>query len=192
VYRWCDGSYLEDQDFWRLSGIQRTVFIHARPKIKIADYFAKAGLDENYEDGVLDLDLVITSTAENGKSGCTIEYKLLWDNDEIVTGEKDLNTEAQTESVSFSAVIDDVNKWTAETPNLYTLVLNLRDNRGEMLESISTGIGFRTVEIKDSKLYINGKYIYLKGVNLHEHHDVKGHVTDKETMLEDIMMMKSP
>ena len=191
VYRWCDGSYLEDQDFWRLSGIQRTVFIHARPKIKIADYFAKARLDKNYEDGDLDLDVVITSTAENGKSGCKLEYKLLWDNDEIGTGKKELNTEAQTESVSFSAVIDDVNKWTAETPNLYTLVLNLRDDRGEMLESISTGIGFRKVEIKDSNLYINGKYIYLKGVNLHEHNDVKGHVTDKETMLKDIMMMKS-
>jgi len=191
VYRWCDGSYIEDQDFWRLSGIQRTVFLHARPKIKIADFFAKAGLDQDYENGVLELDVIITSAEENVKEGSTLQCKLFWENDEIFSQEKELNTNAQTESVGFSTVINDVNEWTAETPDLYTLLLTMRDISGNIMESVSTRIGFRTVEIKDSKFLINGKYIYLKGVNLHEHHDVKGHVTDRETMLKDIMMMKA-
>ncbi|MEA1886929.1 MAG: glycoside hydrolase family 2 TIM barrel-domain containing protein, partial [Bacteroidota bacterium] len=191
VYRWCDGSYLEDQDFWRLSGIQRPVFLYARPTIKILDYFARAGLDENYEDGILDLDINVSSNGENDISGCKLEYKLIWGDNVIVNEDTELLADDGSEEINFTTSISDVNKWSAETPHLYTLVLNLRDSNGETLESTSSRIGFRTVGIKDANLYINGKYIYLKGVNLHEHHDVKGHVTDKETMLNDIMMMKS-
>ncbi|MDZ7738021.1 MAG: glycoside hydrolase family 2 TIM barrel-domain containing protein [Bacteroidales bacterium] len=190
VYRWCDGSYLEDQDFWRLSGIQRSVFLQARPKVRVADYFVRAGLNEDYSDGVLDLDIDISAAAENDMSGAALEYKLIWDGEEILSDRKKISIADGDTTVHFNALIDDVNKWTAETPHLYTLLLRLEDSDGETLESISTDIGFRTVEIKDSRLLVNGEYIYLKGVNLHEHHDVKGHVVDRETMLSDIMMMK--
>ncbi len=190
VYRWCDGSYLEDQDFWRLSGIQRTVFLQARPKLRIADYFARAGLSSDYNDGILDLDIDIAAGGDSGMRDAAVEYKLIWEGEEIVSERREIAVTDGNASVHFNAAIDDVNKWTAETPHLYTLLLKLEDSSGKTLESISTDIGFRTVELKDSRLLVNGEYIYLKGVNLHEHHDVKGHVMDRETMLSDILMMK--
>lgn len=191
VYRWCDGSYIEDQDFWRLSGIQRSVFLHARPATRVTDYFVRAGLDDDYENGILEMDVDINYDAEKPDAEYSLEYKLLWGDNTVVSEVKELNTDGGTGSVRFDAHIGNINKWSAEKPDLYTLVLNLRGDKGEIIESLSSDIGFRTVEIKDSNLYINGKYIYLKGVNLHEHHDVKGHVIDEETMMKDIMMMKS-
>lgn len=191
VYRWCDGSYIEDQDFWRLSGIQRSVFLHARPTTRIADYFVRAGLDENYAYGVMDLDVEISCDDTEEQGIYTLEYKLLGEDRLMASEQKELDCKDGPLAFNFRAVIEDVNKWSAENPWLYKLVLTLRNDRGEILESISSDIGFRTVEIKDSKLFINGEYVYLKGVNLHEHHDLKGHVIDIETMLQDIFMMKS-
>ncbi len=190
VYKWCDGSYLEDQDFWRLAGIQRSVYLQARPKTRISDYFIKAGLDDSYEKGDLQLDVDLIFPETDGISSLEVEYKLLW-NSEIVVSESKEVTSGEDTTVNFRAVIEDVNTWSAEKPGLYKMVVNLSDDQGNILESLSTNTGFRRVEIKDSKLFVNGKYIYLKGVDLHEHHDVKGHVTDRETMMKDIKMMKS-
>ena len=210
VYRWCDGSYLEDQDFWRLSGIQRSVFLHARPKTYIADYFARALLDESYTNGVLDLDVNIESRDENTDE-MTVEYKVIRKdadgiNDSVILSEawhgsgdlrqrsgeaKDLTSSRAKANINFRGVTENVKKWSAETPELYTLVINLKNSNGDITESISSDIGFRSVEIRDSKLLINGEYVYLKGVNLHEHHDVTGHVINEETMMKDILMMKS-
>ena len=190
VYRWCDGSYLEDQDFWRLSGIQRSVFLHARPKAMIEDYFVKAGLDEDYVNGKLDLSIKVKKRDQD-TAGLMLEYKL-YDVDNVILGEtKDLNITGEAAVLSFEGTIPGVRKWSSETPELYKLLITLKSTDGEILESLSSDIGFRTVEIKESKLLINGEYVYLKGVNLHEHHDINGHVTDMETMLKDIMMMKS-
>ena len=191
VYRWCDGTYIEDQDFWRLSGIQRTVFLHARPKTRIADYFARAGLDETYKDGILDLEVVIDPGEKDIDKEFFVGYKLMRGGRVILSGEKQAGGLRSDWTLDFKGTIEDVNTWTAEDPDLYTLVLTLRDERGRVMECLSAATGFRTVEIKDNMLFINGKYVYLKGVNLHEHHDKKGHVTDRETMTRDILMMKS-
>lgn len=190
VYRWSDGSYLEDQDFWRLSGIQRSVFLHARPKTFINDFFAVAGLDSLYKTGLLDLEVMIAQ--KNPCSGSfVVEASLFDDGQKIYQQAGKVTTENGAAFIKFLKDFPDVKKWSAETPNLYSLVISLKDQNGNCLESVSANIGFRTVEIKNSRLLVNGVPVYLKGVNLHEHHDIKGHVIDEETILKDIRTMKS-
>jgi len=187
VYRWCDGSYLEDQDFWRMSGIQRTTFLHARPKAYIGDFFAKGDLENNYTDGKLDIDVAIASKSED-KNEYEVEASLFDKGKEIWTG---TSKGVPGSTVKLSRSIPSPRKWTAETPELYTLVLTLKDNSGKGLESVSSQIGFRKVEIKDSQLLVNGVAVRLKGVNMHEHNDVTGHVIDEALILKDIKTMKS-
>jgi len=190
VYRWSDGSYLEDQDFWRLSGIQRSVFLHARPKTRIVDFFAVADLENNYRDGNLKLSVELGST-ETNDSDLSLKASLFDGNNEIYSEEKKTGLNGSKAFLEFNGLFPSVKRWTAETPDLYTLVLALKDRSGKVLECAGARIGFRKVEIKDSRLLINGVPIYLKGVNLHEHHDVTGHVIDEATILKDIQVMKS-
>lgn len=190
VYRWSDGSYLEDQDFWRLSGIQRSVFLHARPKTRIVDFFAVADLENNYRDGNLKLSVELGST-ETNDSDLSLKASLFDGSNEIYSEEKKTGLIGSKAFLEFNRLFPSVKRWTAETPDLYTLVLALKDRSGKVLECAGARIGFRKVEIKDSRLLINGVPIYLKGVNLHEHHDVTGHVIDEATILKDIQVMKS-
>lgn len=190
VYRWSDGSYLEDQDFWRLSGVQRSVFLHARPKTRIVDFFAVADLENNYRDGNLKLSVELGST-ETNDSDLSLKASLFDGNNEIYSEEKKTGLNGSKAFLEFNGLFPSVKRWTAETPDLYTLVLALKDRSGKVLECAGARIGFRKVEIKDSRLLINGVPICLKGVNLHEHHDVTGHVIDEATILKDIQVMKS-
>ncbi|MGB4291303.1 MAG: glycoside hydrolase family 2 TIM barrel-domain containing protein [Bacteroidales bacterium] len=190
VYRWSDGSYLEDQDFWRLSGIQRSVYLHARPVVYINDFFAIAGLDSTYSTGKLILDVVLASKPELSSTYNVVAS--LFDGELKIYEETLKTTLSDGKSfVTFNNDFPGIKKWSAETPNLYSLVISLKDENGVNLESVSAHVGFRTVEIKNSQLLVNGVPVYLKGVNLHEHHDVKGHVIDRETILKDIRLMKS-
>ncbi len=190
VYRWSDGSYLEDQDFFRLSGIQRSVFLHARPKTFISDFFADGDLENNYKDGLLKLDVSLKTTDSDAK-GFNLEAALFENDQKIYAETKDINLADKKASVNFTKQFPGIKKWTSETPNLYSLVLNLKDNFGNNLESVSARIGFRKVEIFDSQLHINGVAILLKGTNMHEHNDITGHVIDEATILKDIRVMKS-
>jgi beta-galactosidase len=190
VYRWSDGSYLEDQDFWRLSGIQRSVFLHARPKTYISDFFAIGDLDNNYNDGVLKLDVALKSVSEDG-GNFVVEALLYNDDQKIFTESRDIKLNGQISTLYFNKRFEGIEKWSSETPSLYSLILNLKDNYGNNLESISARIGFRKVEIVNSQLLVNGVPILLKGTNLHEHHDIDGHVIDEATILKDIKVMKS-
>ncbi|WP_372753218.1 glycoside hydrolase family 2 TIM barrel-domain containing protein [Labilibaculum sp.] len=190
VYRWSDASYLEDQDFWRLSGMTRDVYLLARNKTHVRDFRVIADLNETYTDGLLHLSVeVANKTAENGSKTLTAE--VLDQAKKIVdlTLVDEVKANSST-TFSFGTKIDQVRKWTAETPNLYQLVITLKGENEEILEVIKQDIGFRKVEIKNSQLMVNGKPIYIKGVNLHEHHDETGHVVDRETMLLDIKTMK--
>jgi beta-galactosidase len=190
VYRWSDGSYLEDQDFWRMSGIQRSVFLHARPKTFINDFFVKGNLTNNYKDGRLEGEVLIKSVNEN-KNTYLLEASL-YDGNRKISGE--LYTVSLTENagnILFAKNFPEIKKWSAETPNLYTLVLSLKEKNGTLLECVSTRIGFRSVEIVNSQLRVNGVALYLKGTNMHEHNDVTGHVVDEATVLKDIRVMKS-
>lgn len=190
VYRWSDGSYLEDQDFWRLSGIQRSIFLHARPETYINDFFAVAGLDSTYTTGLLDLEVNIT--AKNNPSGLLIVEASLYDGEQKIYQHSDsTKTDNGSASVKFIKEFPDIKRWSAETPDLYSLVISLKDGSNTTAECVSTAIGFRSVEIKNSQLLINGVPVYLKGVDLHEHHDITGHVIDEATILKDIKTMKS-
>jgi beta-galactosidase len=186
IHRWCDGSYLEDQDFWRMSGMTRDVYLIARNRQRIKDFRINAGLDKNYTTGIFSLNLDILNTINN-KDPLKVDA-VIYDNDKIVKKFTE-KIEEKKQNIHFSTEIHGVKKWSAEDPNLYELIITLK-NRNGILEVIRQDIGFRTVEIKNATLLINGKYVYLKGVNLHEHDEINGHVVDKETMLKDIKTMK--
>jgi beta-galactosidase len=174
---------------WRLSGIQRSVTLSARPKTRIADIFFKSGLENNYRDGKFTLDVDL-----KGEIDDISDYKVsakLYKNSKLIYGdEKITSLTVDSSRVVFNYTVDSVSQWSAESPQLYNLVVSVSNSEGNVLESVSNKVGFREVEIKDGLLFVNGKYIYLKGVNLHEHHHINGHVVDEATMLADIKLMK--
>lgn len=190
VYRWSDASYLEDQDFWRLSGLTRDVYLLARPPQHVWDFRVSSPLINDYRDGQLS---VTASIANETGSGANVSLTAtLYDANTVVTEmERSVTLTDTATEITFEHTVLGAKPWTAETPNLYELILHLRDAQGDTLEIIRQDVGFRTIEIADSQLKINGKAISLRGVNLHEHHDVTGHVVDEETMLKDIRTMKS-
>lgn len=190
VYRWSDGSYLEDQDFWRLSGIQRTVFLHARPKTFINDFFAVGDLENNYNDGLLKLDVSLKSSAIN-ENDFVVDVSLFEGARKLFTESKDVRLSEGKGAVNFTKKFHGIKKWSAEKPSLYSLVLSLKDKDGNILESVSSKVGFRKVEIINSQLLVNGVAILIKGTNMHEHDDVNGHVVDEAMILKDIRVMKS-
>ncbi|MFI0430570.1 glycoside hydrolase family 2 TIM barrel-domain containing protein [Mariniflexile sp. HMF6888] len=187
VCRWHDGSYLEDQDFWRLSGIERDVYLQAIPKTAIWDYFAKANLDETYNNGLFSLDVNLRSFGKKASKGQVVSVCLVDANGNKVY-EEEKKVHGLTSNISFSSTINNVSKWSAENPCLYRYILSLTDKKSTQV--VSKKIGFRKVEIKDAQLMVNGQPLMANGVNLHEHHGVKGHTPDRETMLEDIKLMK--
>ena len=181
VMRWCDGSYLEDQDFWRFTGIAREVYLYARPQAQVEDLFATPDLVNNYRDGKLDVK--VTTASANGK---TLELAL------ADASGRTLQQQSQTikgNSVQASFEVANPLKWTAETPNLYTLNITLKDKNGT-IEAISKKVGFRKVEIKNAQVLVNGQPVLFKGANRHELDPVTGYVVTVERMLEDIRIMK--
>jgi len=193
VYRWCDGSYLEDQDFFRLSGIERDVYLMAEPKVRIADFFAKAGLDAQYINGTFDLDVKLQNFLKEKPAGYSLAVNL-YDTEngqKVYSDSKKVSFTPDAESsVTFQSAVNGIKHWSAETPNLYTLTLQLSDASGKLIEATSCNVGFRTTEIKNGQLLINGKAIYFKGVNRHEHDPVTGHVISEESMKKDIELLK--
>jgi beta-galactosidase len=184
VYKWCDGSYLEDQDFWRLGGITRDVFLMARDQQHIRDFRVTSNLADDYTTGLFTLSAGVVNASE--EKPVTLEASL-YDGEKLI---ETLSDESKTGTFSFSSEYDNVKRWSAEIPNLYKLVLILKDSQGKTLEAIRQDVGFRRVEIKGNTLLVNGQYIYLKGTDLHEHNDITGHVVDETTMIKDIKTMK--
>ena len=182
VYRWSTGSYLEDQDFWSLSGIQRDVTLYARPATRVRDYFVKAGLGNDYRDGVFELDIDLVNDGDASRdTQVAVEIR---DNDQVVFATSEVVAIPPGEIThSVATALTDVARWSAETPNLYTLAITVGD------ELITQKIGYRSVEIINGRFLVNGRQVLLKGANLHEHHEVAGHVVDEATMLEDIRLM---
>lgn len=192
VYRWSDGSYLEDQDFWRLSGIDRNVYLTSTDQIRIDDFFVKAGLDQAYKNGTFVLDLDVKNYKSETITG-SLQIQILDEvGKSIYKTMKSWKAGAQaTTTVSASTYVEKAKQWSAEMPNLYQLFIGLYDANGELIEATSQKIGFRTVELKNSQLLVNGKAVLVKGVNLHEHNQSTGHYVDKATMLKDIEVMKA-
>lgn len=186
VYRWSDGSYLEDQDFWRLSGIYRDVILYAQPKLAIRDFFVLPQLDETYTRGTLDITVSVNNSTGDNKN-VQIEAAL-FDADgkpvKTVSGTAPVRRYS-TKKLPLSLDAGEVNVWSAETPYLYTLVLT-----GSEGESTSCKVGFRTIEIKDLQVLINGRPVEFLGVNRHETDPDRGRVMTEEMMLKDILIMK--
>ncbi|MEE4255892.1 MAG: glycoside hydrolase family 2 TIM barrel-domain containing protein, partial [Bacteroidales bacterium] len=196
VYRWSDGTYLECQDFWRISGIERDVYLWSAPKVHIHDFWVQAGLDETYTNGKLMVDMEIEKFDNAMKvSKYTAGYYLYDDAGNILVEWSErfsMDKDQAGISILFPAqTIPGVEQWSSEKPNLYTSVLEIRDKRGEVIESMSCRTGFRSVELKDGLLYVNGEYVLIKGVDRHEHDEKTGHVVDEESMRKDLFLMKT-
>jgi beta-galactosidase len=190
VYKWSDASYLEDQDFWRLGGISRDVFLMARNPQHIRDFRVTAGLDDSYTNGTFILEVEVTDRGNGQGIPLFLEASLMDDQGRVIMDET-VPVSAGGGEMTFDKTFAGVKQWSAEIPDLYRLIILLKDEKGEIVETVSQDVGFRTVEIRDGVLLVNGQYVFLKGTNLHEHHDVNGHVVDEATMVKDILLMKS-
>ncbi|MFR3188171.1 MAG: glycoside hydrolase family 2 TIM barrel-domain containing protein [Phocaeicola sp.] len=186
VFRYSDGSYLEGQDYWKYSGIERDVYLYARPQSRVKDFKLTAEMVNAYKDGDFDLDVVLNEPQQ----GQRVEVKLLdAANQVFFSKDKQINGSADT-IFTVEKFVKDALPWTAETPNLYTLVVNMFDAQGKPMESFAHPFGFRTVEMINGQQLINGVPVLFKGVNRHEHDPHKGRSIDVASMLEDIRLMK--
>lgn len=192
VYKYGDGSYIEDQDMWRLGGINRSVYLYSTAQTRIQDFFAHPELDSDYRNGRFAVDVKLRNYGGAAASGQRLSVSLL-----DGTGREVFN---KTERLTIPAdgvgekridgTVRNPLKWTAETPNLYTMLITLRDDKNTIVESTSHKIGFRKIEINDGQLFINGKKVYFKGVNLHEFNYETGQAVNREVMLRNLQLMK--
>lgn len=190
VFRFSNGSYFECQDFWRLSGIERDVILYSKPIVNIADYEVHAGLDQYYKNGTFSIDVTVDNpTGKDIKYG-TLEVAVYDGDKEIVKTSRALKEAVGKHRLKAGRTLPGIKPWSAEHPNLYRLEIKILDRKGRVQEKLETNIGFRTSEIKDGKLLINGQYVLIKGVNRHEHDPYTGHVISRESMEKDIAMMK--
>jgi len=194
VYRFSDGSYLEDQDYWKISGIERDVFLFSTPNVMIRDFFVLGDLDEFYLDGKVE----VTVAVKNYLRGTAEKHKVrmqLFDADHLPVFEESVEKEVEFDEsgeaeICLEKFIENPKKWSAETPNLYSVVLSLVDESGGTVEVVSCRTGFRKVEIKGGQLLVNGIPVTIKGVNRHEHEPETGRVVSEEYMMKDIRLMK--
>ena len=201
IFRWSTGSYLECQDFWRMSGIERDVFLFSQPKTHIKDFNVVSTLDDTYKNGIFKLNVDVTNHTAANKE-VTVAYELLDATKKVVAeGNTPCPVTADGQkSISFEAALSNVKTWTSEHPNLYRLLISLKDGE-KTSEIIPYTVGFRRFEIKPTDqiaengkpyvcLFVNGQPIKLKGVNIHEHNPETGHYVPEELMRKDFTLMK--
>ncbi len=196
VYRYSDGSYLEDQDMWRLSGIFRSLYLFVTPNVHIRDFWVRPELDNAYRDATVTVTAKVRNYGQGTSKRQRIAMELFDDHGEtphssvlFVQGEVPSLALGEEVTVSLQGIVKNPAKWTAETPNLYTAVLLLGD-RSDPNEVLQTRIGFRKVEVKESRLWVNGVPIRMKGVNRHEIDPDRGRAVTLERMIQDITLMK--
>jgi beta-galactosidase len=194
VYRWSDGAYLEGQDYWKISGIERDVFLYSTPAIHIRDLFVIGDLDNSYTEGTLTVDVTVTNYSPDGTGIRLIELHLIdAAGQPVFTAPlvREVAVAGGTETtVQFQQDIPQPARWTAETPSLYSLTVTLTEETDSITEVIGSKVGFRKVEITNGQLLVNGVPITLKGVNRHEHEPQTGRVVSEEMMLRDVQLMK--
>jgi beta-galactosidase len=197
VMRYSDGSYLEDQDMWRLSGIQRDVILYSKPQVYLRDYQVRTCLDDAFEDAVLEIEACIPRVSEMG------DYRveaMLYDAQGVPVFPQAVSSPvcvamgergpARTACARVERPVVRPRQWSAETPYLYRLVLTLRNGQGEAIDHESCQVGFRQVEIRDGVVCLNGKRLVVRGVDRHEHHPQRGRALTREDMVRDIVLMK--
>ncbi|MEX0685118.1 MAG: glycoside hydrolase family 2 TIM barrel-domain containing protein [Balneolales bacterium] len=192
VYRWSDGSYLEDQDFWRLSGIFRDVYLYSTDDVHLRDYVVTSTLDDNYQNGIFNLSGEISKFNNSTNNTVSVGVELFNANNELVH-QQNVSINAGDDLSSFDlgeAEISSPNQWTAETPYLYDLFITLFDEQNNILAVVPQKVGFRRIEIADGRIRVNGQDIRLKGVNRHEHNQYTGQYVRKQAMIDDIILMK--
>ncbi|MBN1567208.1 MAG: DUF4981 domain-containing protein [Acidobacteria bacterium] len=191
VYRFSDGSFLEDQDMFRMSGIYRDVYLWSTANRHIRDFEVQADLDENYRDAKLTVtSKIINYAREAAAVSMSVELMDSAGKSIVAPQSRELQSGSGEIEVAIAMPVSNPDKWTAETPNLYKILLTLRDAGGRPLEVIPAEIGFRKVEIRNAKLLVNGQAVLLKGVNRHEHSPDTGHYLSRELMIRDIELMK--
>lgn len=181
VFRWSDGSWLEDQDFFRLSGVSRGIYMYARPTVHLKDLFIKTNLDEQYKDATLTVD------AQMKGAGASAKFALMQGGNVIAEATAKANKDGD---VSVSMPITNPAKWSAEAPNLYKLVTTVYDSKGAPTEVIPQSVGFRSVEIKNAQVLVNGKPVLFKGADRHEMDPDGGYHVSRERMIQDIELLK--
>ena len=190
VYRWCDGSYLEGQDMWHLSGIHRDVYLVATPKVFVSDHYITSSLNSEATSGSMSVKLTVDNR-NNTSATKTLQVSLLdRDGKQIATGTETYSGTAKAEKTITFGNLSSLHPWSAEDPYLYTVVVSQKDENGAEEMAFSTKYGFKTVTISGTQLLINGKRIFVKGVNTQDTHPEYGRAIDMETMLKDIKMMK--
>ncbi len=200
IFRWSTGSYLECQDFWRISGIERDVYLWSQPKTSLRDFRVKSTLDDTYKNGIFELETTVSNYAQ-GASYAEVSYELLDASDKAVaSGTKSISVQGNGENtVSFKAEsLPNVATWTSEQPNLYKLLITVKKDDRTSSEVVPYPVGFRRFEIKavktgertDRLFLVNGQPIKLKGVNIHETNPATGHYVTKEVMMKDFALMK--
>ncbi len=193
VLRYSDGSFLENQDMWRLSGIYRNVYLFAAPKMHMQDYFYYTDFDENYENAIIHCEVEIANYSKTSSKG-SIQMNL-WDGNKKIAlkSESMLDIEVgagQMKKVFIEEKVTSPKQWSAEKPNLYTLTIELVDANGHVIEAYAPKIGFRETEVKGNAIYVNGMPIKFNGVNSHVHHPENGKLMDEATIRKDFELMK--
>ncbi len=194
VYKYSAGTYLEDQDFWRLAGIFRDVYLFATPKVHLRDFYVTTDLDKDYRDATITIAADIANYSTPNQSGYSVRGTLFDSNHQPVIQNmvsKPVKVDSQkTQTVNISSAITNPAKWSSEKPNLYHLTLELINTEGKTIEILSSRIGFKKVEVKHQALYVNGVPVKLNGTNSHMQHPDLGHAMDIETIIKDFTLMK--
>lgn len=193
VYRWSDGSYLEDQDMFRLSGIHRDVYLTARPKLHLRDYYMTSSFEgDRLDRATFNVKTYVRNLGE--KSGAASVDITLYDAErrEVAKLNQPINNMGKNEekTTESTAAIDRPHLWSAEKPHLYTVVFELKDNKGATLEALSSQFGFRKIDIKEKRVYINNEQVFFKGSNRHDTHPQYGKAVPVESMIQDILLFK--
>ena len=199
VFKWSDGSYFECQDFWRLSGIERSIALYAQPKTHILDYKVIANLDSTYKNGILDVDVVVENL-ENFSKGKSFRVSVELENNDVVETCHETSLQDETnilfqnpgkQTLHFQIFVPDVISWNAEHPHLYSLWITLEDNKGKSIDDAAIYIGFRNIKIEKGLLKVNGVPVTIRGVNRHDHDPKTGHVISGERIRQDLLLMKA-
>lgn len=196
VYKYSDGSYIEDQDMYRFSGIHRGVYLYAAPKTHVRDFFLTSDLSGDFKSAVFNVKAALKNYTGKKSDKLSLEISLyepdgkLLDNKILITKEVEQLAENAEAVYKLSANIKEPKLWSAETPYLYAAILTLKDKKGKTLEVLTSKFGFRKVEIKESRLFVNGEPILLKGVNRHEVHPKYGKAVPVASMIQDLELMK--
>ncbi|GMG86155.1 glycoside hydrolase family 2 TIM barrel-domain containing protein [Biformimicrobium ophioploci] len=193
VFRYSDGSYFECQDMWRMSGIERDVFLYATPQVHLQDFHARTDLVNGYRDGVIDFNAQVVNTQDNPARNYRLRLSLTDADDKVVavqTLEVPPIKPGQQDQVATRIEVPAANLWSAEQPYLYSLQLALESADGEAVEYIGHRLGIRSTEYRDGQILINGQPVLFKGVNRHEHDPVTGHVISRASMERDARLMK--